>query len=154
MRVLIQYQIDRKITIKMEGLNPMHLACMNGKYDVVTEFAKLNQKWVDATDDDKWTPLHFACDNCHKEVLQKLLKCMAKMCATKEDGKYPIHVAVMNQFTEGVEILLKARQVCANCKDKKKRTPLHYVGEYCKDAAKADEIMTLLLERYYNSKFL
>ena len=102
-------------------------------------------EWIDTAADskDKYTPLHIACEDSHKDVISTLLHHGAKISTTKKDELSPLHIAVRNEFTEGVKLLLEKRPECVNLNDKQKRTSLHYAGEHCHVA----EIIILLLER-------
>ena len=131
---------------KTGGLTPMHLACRNGHYEVVKEIANFVPAavWIDAANshEDNNTPLHVACKCSHKNIMSVLLEHGAKVSLTKE-GLSPVHLAVRDGFTDGLEILLKERPDSVNCRDKQNRTPLHYAGELCHNS----EIVALLIER-------
>ena len=145
MSLLINHQRQSKVPFRLGNQTPMHLACQKGHCEVVNKIASLVPEWIDATcsNQDMCTPLHIACEYSHKDVMSTLLKHGAKVFFTKEKMLSPLHIAVMKEFTEGVELLLDERPECVNCKDKQKRTPLHYAGEHCHKG----EIITLLLER-------
>ena len=136
--------LNRQSKFKTGGLTPMHLACQEGHYEVVKEIANLVPVWVDAANshEDNHTPLHVACKYSHKNIMSVLLEHGAKISLTKE-GLSPVHLAVRDGFTDGLEILLKERPDCVNCRDKQKRTPLHYAGELCHNS----EIVALLIDR-------
>ncbi len=48
---------------------------------------------VNAIDDEKLTPLHFAAENGHLEVVNELLKMEADMKARDDIGDTPVHKA-------------------------------------------------------------
>ena len=123
----------------------MHLACRRGHCEVVKEIANSVQEWIDVPNrhGDNYTPLHIACEHLHKDVMCVLLKHNAKVSFTKEEVLSPAHLAVKNDFTDGLEILLNKRPAWVNYKDKQHRTPLHYAVEHCHNS----KIIALLLER-------
>jgi len=137
--------LNRQRKFKTGGLTPMHLACRRGHFKVVEKIASSVQVWIDAPNsyEDMYTPLHIACEHFHEDVLCVLLKHNAKVLFTKEEGLSPVHLAVKNEFTDGLKRLLNERHACVNYKDKQHRTPLHYAAEHCHNS----KIIALLLER-------
>jgi len=123
----------------------MHLACRKGHCEVVEKIASTVQVWIDAPTsyEDMYTPLHSACKHFHEDILCVLLKHNANESVTKEEGLSPVHLAVKNEFTDGLKSLLNERPACVNYKDKQHRTPLHYAVEHCHNS----DIIALLLER-------
>ena len=140
--ILLKHQSN----FKTGGLTPMHLACWRGHREVVEKIASLVPVWIDAANssEDMYTPLHVACEHFHKDVMCVLLKHGAKVSSTEKGKLSPVHLAVKNGYTDGLEILLKERPHCVNCIDKQNRTPLHYAGEHCH---KSEIIALLLIER-------
>lgn len=65
---------------------------------------------VDMTEEDggKLTPLHFACDRGHVEVVELLIARGASVAARDEEGQTPLHYAVFNDFLDVVRVLSKA----------------------------------------------
>lgn len=86
----------------------------------------------------------FGCEHSHKDIISILLDRGAKASSTDEEGCTPIHLAVMKEFTEGVEVLLEKRPKCVNYTDKQQRTPLHYAGKHCHKP----EIIAILIAGY------
>ena len=143
--LLINHQRQSKVSFRLGGQSPMHLACQKGYCEVVNEIASLVPEWIDATcsNQDMCTPLHIAWEYSHKDVISVLLEHGAIISTTEKDELSPLHIAVRKDFTEGVKLLLEKRPECANLRDKQQRTSLHYAGEHCHKA----EIIALLLER-------
>jgi ankyrin len=83
---------------------------------------------------DNWTPLHFAANEGHFEVVQELLK---HSDLEKEPlssiNRAPLHLAAIRGHTNIVRALICCPNPPAcdrNLKDFDENTPLHYASEY------------------------
>ena len=64
---------------------------------------------MEATDENGWTPLHFACDEGHLPIVQYLLTRLlgrADLQTTDRDGRTPLHLACRNGHRDVVQYLL------------------------------------------------
>ncbi|GFT61989.1 short transient receptor potential channel 2 [Nephila pilipes] len=71
-----------------------------------------------------WTPLLYACQTGHPEVVKLLLQNAARVDVFDEGGKAALHLAAEFGHGEVVDILLK-HKAFANARSKKGMTPLH-----------------------------
>ncbi|KAF8774112.1 Ankyrin-1 like protein [Argiope bruennichi] len=71
-----------------------------------------------------WTPLLYACQKGHPEVVNLLLQNAARVDVFDEGGKAALHLAAEFGHGEVVDILLK-HKAFANARSKKGMTPLH-----------------------------
>ena len=104
----------------------------------VEDLLKTDYSLIKARARRKWTPLHFAANNGHKEIVELLLGRGGEVDAVDDDGITPLHAAAFNGgrcCQEIMELLLtKGAKIDAkNCDGK---TPLHYaVGQTSFDPA-------------------
>ena len=107
-RRVVTILLNHQRGFKPGGLTPMHLACRKGHCEVVEKIASTVQVWIDAPNsyEDMYTPLHIACKHFHEDILCVLLKHNAKESFTKEEGLSPVHLAVKNEFTDGLKSYL------------------------------------------------
>jgi len=84
---------------------------------------------LEATDDNRRTPLHFAASNGHVNVVNALLAAKADVNATDKHGKTPLHEAALFQWDhrELAQALLE-KKAEVNTKDRAGRTPLDYAA--------------------------
>ena len=79
-----------------------------------TQIIELLLKKVDVNSKDKIgrTPLHFAVENGHTEIVEALIKAGADVKATVTDGPWkgytPLHFAVSERSLETVKVLIEA----------------------------------------------
>ncbi|KXZ50418.1 hypothetical protein GPECTOR_16g592 [Gonium pectorale] len=76
-----------------EGFTPLHMACGNGRQEVV-ELLLSREAAVDATTQDGSTSLHLACMGGHIDAALKLLEATeGALSADETDGRTPLHAA-------------------------------------------------------------
>ena len=145
-----------KVNVKNNaGLTPFHIACCENHHKIVELLldTHMYQDLLKECDNDKATPLHYACRNDSVDtviLLAKKSSNLYKFLTPKtNDGVTPIHVAAQYGCVNVMEEFLKkaknARIVSevVNVRDTYDQTPLHYATEYGKT-----KMMTLLLMRY------
>ncbi|KAJ5541151.1 hypothetical protein N7494_006227 [Penicillium frequentans] len=89
-----------------DGKTALHLACWNGRDEVVSILIE-NRAQIDAKDNDDWSPLHNAADHGHVRVIRLLLDHGANLEAkTIADEYTPLMVAITEERMEAVEALL------------------------------------------------
>ncbi|EDQ86259.1 uncharacterized protein MONBRDRAFT_11038 [Monosiga brevicollis MX1] len=128
----------------MYGGTPLHNACDSGHVKVVGMLMKHDAD-ANAEDNvstvpapfsppfmihlynmmDNKTPLHYACDSGHDNVVEMLLKHGADANAKDKDNKTPLYYACRNCHDNVVGMLLK-HGADANAKDNDNKTRLHY----------------------------
>ena len=116
------------------GMIPLHLACHNGKVEVVkVHIRNLDddsfQQILDAQDNDGNTPLHYACMSDSREIVGLLIeKPDAQTTLKNNKMEAPIHIAAKSGFTDTAHMLLKSG-VPIGIEGDHKYTPLHYAAE-------------------------
>ena len=56
-----------------DGMTSLHLAAQNGHIEVVHAILNQNnmpRKYINLTDEGGWTPLVWACENRHEEIIK------------------------------------------------------------------------------------
>jgi ankyrin repeat protein len=83
---------------------------------------------------DNWTPLHFAANEGHIEVVKELLSHPdIEREPISSINRTPLHLAAMRGHTNIVRMLIECKakpEVDRNYKDFDMNTPLHYASEY------------------------
>lgn len=69
------------------------------------------------------TPLHLCCEWGLEQVVQTLVEHGANVNARDSDGKTPIHIAVQNQHTQIISLLLCHPNIDLSLRDKKGMSP-------------------------------
>lgn len=72
---------------------------------------------------DECTPLHLCCQWGLEQVIQTLIEHDADVNARDIEGKTPIHVAIQNQHSQIISLLLYHPNIDLNIRDKKGLTP-------------------------------
>jgi hypothetical protein len=92
-------------------------------------------KWVlNATNVDKYTPLHLACKEGHDKVVDVMLKRVQELAidAINIRGNTPLHLAAINGHVHIVKKFLKLEaEVDLNGRNKKGQTALHFATIKC-----------------------
>ncbi|RDD37564.1 Transient receptor potential cation channel subfamily A member 1-like protein [Trichoplax sp. H2] len=136
-----------------DQLTPMHIACIEGHLNTVKELAKFIRtsqscghtllEILNATDNKKYTPLHYAADNRHTKVVEFLLEEGANVNAEASNGVTPLHLAAARN--KEIVMLLINNGAKVNAKTIKLQTPLHRAASYNKL-----EIIKYLIQKQAN----
>ena len=102
----------------------IHDAAKNGDLDKVKALLKANPDLVFSKTDNGGTPLHWAVQNGHKDVVELLLANKADVDAKDNNGVSPLHVAADTGYTDVAQLLL-ADNAAVNAKSNDGSTPLH-----------------------------
>ncbi|KAH7724429.1 hypothetical protein AAVH_07903 [Aphelenchoides avenae] len=78
----------------------------NSDTEQARKMLELQADLIDASDTDGQTPLHWACDAGHNEVVQLLVNSGADVNARDKDGLTPLHYAAMCSHPLTVRLLL------------------------------------------------
>lgn len=97
------------------------LAASYGLVYVVERLIQLELN-VNETDEDEWTPLHYALFNNKDKMVDVLLKAGANIEAKNSDEKTPLHLAATNCYQEVIMVLLK-HGANVNALDVNQKTP-------------------------------
>lgn len=112
------------------GVNSLLEAARQGRCEEIQTL--LLERHVDVNcrePHDRYTPLHVACSNGHKEAAQILLQHGATTTSVDRNGETPLHYAAeMGQETDLIQILVNhngASSSTLHSKDHQGDTPLH-----------------------------
>ena len=110
-----------------QGQTPLAIACRMGQASIVTMLlwkfgADAN---ITSYTDNKWTPLHHAIWNVHKEVVQLLLSAEAiEVNKANKHGMTPLHLACGCGDIDMLKIVVQAPGVDVNLRNWYGETPL------------------------------
>ena len=130
-RTVAELLIEKGINVEIEdkdGKTALHFACEYG-HEHITELLLQTEKFkIDAVDNKKWTPLHYACNNSQESsavVSQLLNRCNIYLCT--DSGKNCLHLAALNGGIEVCKLLLEndKEQKLLICQDENGWSPLH-----------------------------
>jgi ankyrin repeat protein len=93
----------------------------------VKALLKDNPKLLSSRDSTGETPLDWAANQCHKDVVEFLLAHHADVGSKNNDGATPLDGAAGNGCKDVVELLL-AKGADVNAKENNGRTPLHWAA--------------------------
>lgn len=106
----------------------LHAACDGGRLDMVKLLLTKYRADVNAADDKKWQPIHFAARKNPLEILQLLLDQKADANAKANLGSTPLIMATAMKMQPQVQLLLQ-RKAAVNQADDWNRTPLHVAAK-------------------------
>ncbi len=92
-----------------DGMTCLHLAAQSGHLDCVQVIMSQNnlpRKFINLQDEGGWTPLVWACENKHEEVISYLLECGADPLITDAEGNIALHWAALSGSHRTCEKLL------------------------------------------------
>lgn len=72
---------------------------------------------------DECTPLHLCCQWGLEQVVQTLIEHGANVNARDAEGKTPVHIAIQNQHTQIISLLLCHPNINLSIRDKKGQSP-------------------------------
>ena len=108
----------------------LHYAAICGFHTMVEHLVTEHSQPVNACTFYKMsTPLHWASNNGHVEVVRHLLKHGANVTARCEDGSMPLHWASRKGRVEVIRVLLQ-HKADANAQIHSKLTPLHLASSW------------------------
>lgn len=141
---MIKFLCEVKVDITYEdplGQTALHKACICGSNDLVEYLLNTGRISVDAPDKSQRTPLYFAAERGHIDIVHRLLQHGANKNSLDRRGETPLFKPAGNGHIKVVDLLLKAG-TDATILDLWDRTPLRFA------AMKGQkEIVRMLLER-------
>lgn len=91
------------------GMTMLHHLAYSGKDALVQTLLGTHPTQnvdVDAADHDGWTPLHFATDQGHDNVVQLLIREGASVCSKDSNKRTPLHLAALGDRFSCAKLLL------------------------------------------------
>ncbi len=130
-KALLKANPDLVFSKDQYGYTPLHWAALYGNRDVVELLLAKGAK-VNATDNDRMTPLHLVAKNDQKETAKLVLETATLLLANNADvsavdfpfGDTPLHKAAGGNCKEMAELLL-ANKADVNAQNGSGWTPLH-----------------------------
>ncbi|XP_064390866.1 transient receptor potential cation channel subfamily A member 1 homolog [Halichondria panicea] len=128
-KLLLEHGADPNM-VDDEQKTVLHYLCALPSKNNITAFFKLllDQKKIDhfnPIDTENLTPLHFAAENGHLEVVNELLEKGADMKARDDIGDTPVHKAADAGQTKIVEVFFEKDADCVVLPGYNDETPLH-----------------------------
>jgi len=110
------------------GNNALHIAAAYGRLEAVKWL--LSRVSVNTTNNDQVTPLHFAAQEGHTEVAERLLREDSIDVNKRTDQQAtPLHLAAQNGHAEVAERLFRADGIDVNARIDRQFTPLHLAAQ-------------------------
>ena len=125
----VQKILQTNVKIKREdaGRTPLHCAALKGHGTTVLALINAKKSAVHAKDKHDWTPLHYAAQNGHVDVVRLLIANNAKIDAKDIQGARPLHYAALKGHVDVVRLLI-ANNAKIDAKDIQGARPLHYAA--------------------------
>ena len=111
----LRWVLDREITILNfrtreleEGPTELLAACVVNEFWLVEACVAFNKNTINTSDEDGWTPLHYACCYAHISVVKLLLESDAESSLYHKNrhGDIPIQEAIKHNKVEILKLLL------------------------------------------------
>ena len=113
-----------------EGRLPLHLACSTSLKCVELITKTIGSDLINVGDNNNDTPLHFAVNNRHLDIVKFITVNFACDTATPNKNKdLPLHNACKVNNLDIVKFLIKLRSDTVNCQNLHGDTPLHVACE-------------------------
>ena len=129
----------------------LHKACKDGNYEEVDKLLQNEAVDINAADEGRHTPLHYACEGGDERIVKHLIEKGADCCIISSNKKTPLHIACWHGHDKVVKKILS---LCSK-EDKKQKmlgaldcngyTPLHIACEQ-----EHTEVVKVLLEHEAN----
>jgi ankyrin repeat protein len=136
------------VTVKSrnDNLNLMHIAAQFGSLKTLKYIHKYHfSSNVDLTNEEKWTPLHFACFMNKFDICSYLIDCGSNIYARNKQYLTPIEISVLNDNFDLFEALYKFHYDIFKLSsfDHQESAKLVHIAASCK---KGTKILQYLLE--------
>ncbi|XP_048241787.1 transient receptor potential cation channel subfamily A member 1 homolog isoform X2 [Haliotis rufescens] len=134
---IMKYLMDRGAEFAeqdKDGSTPLHYACSAGTgagvemVDLLLQRAN-SKEMMEKKDTGGNTCLHIATENGHEEIVQKLLDNGANVSVARNDGMYPVHLAVISGNLKIVKSFVTKTE-SHNLEKNTKSTTLHLAAQY------------------------
>ena len=89
-----------------DGQTICHLACSKGHLNVINFILEIIPDLLNSTDNNQWTPAHYAAQGGHVEILKKLSNLGVPLYSESTAGKTALHIACKEGHENCVRYLL------------------------------------------------
>lgn len=107
------------------GQTPLHLACIYGHSELVKLLTLTYKANIDIQDDQRCSPLLYACQNGHLGMVKFLINMGASIEVCDRYKNTPLHLACSGKHTEIIELLVYHRRKLVKQNNSQDMTPLH-----------------------------
>ncbi|KAG5898407.1 hypothetical protein JTB14_030385 [Gonioctena quinquepunctata] len=119
-------------------------ACEEGKLGTVKTLIENHPNLINATDKDKYTPLHRACYSNHVDIVRYLIQKGADLSAKTELKWEPLHSCCQWNSKECAALLIQ-NGADVNARSEGNQTPLHIAASH---GASYDTVQLLLMHPF------
>ena len=106
----------------IDGNTPLHFACSNGHLNVVKYLIEEKNCNPSSENNERWTPLHFAC--IHLDIVKYLIERECNPSSENRNQYTPLHGACRHGHLKVARYLIEQELCDPSCKDKDDNTPL------------------------------
>ncbi|KAJ6133492.1 hypothetical protein N7471_008707 [Penicillium samsonianum] len=93
-----------------DGRCLLHVAAQSGSLTWTISLLEFHKEMLNATDQDSWTPLHYAADRGHENIVSYLLDGKCSASPSDSNGWTPLHAAIRHHHLSCAALLLKAQK--------------------------------------------
>ncbi len=135
-KAVVEYLVNEQIcnprSTDDDGMTPFHLACQEGRMEIVQFFLKLNiSEFSKLTTEDGRTLLHCAALSGNTELVKQLAENSSfNLNAMDTEGRTALHYAARNGCTDIVQLLVEELKCNINSVDQTGTTPLHLAAKF------------------------
>ena len=117
--------VHTKVNIQTDDkTTPLHIACLNGFYDIAEYLLNVERANVHCQNTDGWTPLHVAAEGNRVEILRLLMENQGNIDSRAKNTDTPLHVAIDHNNSEAADTLI-GLGANVNSRGEKNFSPLH-----------------------------
>ena len=106
----------------IDGNTPLHFACSNGHLNVVKYLIEEKNCNPSCENNERWTPLHFAC--IHLDIVKYLIERECNPSSENRNQYTPLHGTCRRGHLKVARYLIEQELCDPSCKDKDDNTPL------------------------------
>ena len=129
---LFKYFVDKGSDIHLrtnDGKNCLHIAALYGHLNLCQTLIDKHDFYVDMTDDEGWTGLHFSTRNGSYELVKYFVEMGSDIYCKTNDAKNCLHIAALNGHVDLCKMFLDYYKFDVHLTDNNECTALHYSAE-------------------------
>ena len=145
--LLIENDIILKLLLEHSAIIPNNILCCKVEDQSLLKVLIDHRANVNGTDNNGWTPLHWAMKYNDDDMARKLIANKADVNAVSERGGRPIHHAVANLSTSKTQLLIQ-NNADINVIDGTDMTPIYTA--LCSPSTQINKLIQILLDNGAN----